>query len=144
VELRSIVPPVPWKGLVPIIVGAGLVLLPAPSGLTPGAWRYFSLFAAVVAGLVVEPIPAPAVGFVGMAIGAASCLVPALPFALLLCDSLGMMGILTPYASGPAPVYFGSGFVSRKECWTLGLVFGVIFLLTLISIGIPWLLLIHP
>lgn len=39
------------------------------------------------------------------------------PFALLLCYSLGMMGILTPYATGPAPVYFGSGYITRKAFW---------------------------
>jgi len=31
-----------------------------------------------------------------------------------------IMGILTPYATGPSPVYFGSGFVSRKDFWRLG------------------------
>jgi L-tartrate/succinate antiporter len=66
------------------------------------------------------------------------------PLALLLCYSLGLMGIITPYATGPAPVFYGSGYVSRAEFWTLGLIFGLIFLAALIGIGIPYLMYLHP
>jgi L-tartrate/succinate antiporter len=65
--------------------------------------------------------------------------IPVKPFALLLCYSLGLMGIITPYATGPAPAFFGSGYISRREFWTLGLVFGLFFLATLLGIGIPYL-----
>jgi L-tartrate/succinate antiporter len=61
--------------LVPVAIGLAIAALPAPTGLTPGAWRYFALFAAIVAGLVTEPLPAGAVGFVGTGLGAVSCLV---------------------------------------------------------------------
>jgi L-tartrate/succinate antiporter len=61
-------------------------------------------------------------------------------FALLLCYSLGIMGVITPYATGPGPVYFGSGYVNRKDFWRLGLIFGVIFLVALMGIGTPYLL----
>jgi di/tricarboxylate transporter len=54
------------------------------------------------------------------------------------------MGVLTPYATGPAPVYYGSGFVSRRAFWTLGLVFGVIYLAALLAIGIPYLMAVRP
>ncbi len=33
---------------------------------------------------------------------------------LLLVYSIGLMGVITPYATGPAPVYFGSGFIPAK------------------------------
>lgn len=78
---------------------------------------------------------------------AAGMAIPGLPvntYALLLCFSLGIMGIITPYATGPSPVYFGSGYVSRKHFWTLGLVFGVIFLVALLVIGVPWLSVVNP
>ena len=71
---------------------------------------------------------------------AAGMAVPGLPvpiYALLLCFTLGIMGIITPYATGPSPVYFGSGFVSRKHFWILGTVFGAIFLIALLVIGTP-------
>ena len=69
---------------------------------------------------------------------AAGAAVPGMPvrtFGMLLCYSLGIMGVLTPYATGPAPVYFGSGFITRRDFWILGLVFGAIFFLSLLSIG---------
>ena len=50
--------------------------------------------------------------------------VPGMPlrtFALLLGFSLGIMGVITPYATGPAPVYFASGFIARRDFWRLGL-----------------------
>ena len=55
-----------------------------------------------------------------------------------------MMGVISPYATGPAPVYYGSGYISRKDFWVLGLVFGVIFLAALLIIGIPYLSAFNP
>jgi L-tartrate/succinate antiporter len=65
---------------------------------------------------------------------------PVRPLALLLCYAIGLMGVLTPYATGPAPIYFASGFVSRPAFWTLGAAFGAFFLLILLALGTPWLL----
>jgi len=78
---------------------------------------------------------------------AAGAAVPGLElrtFALLLCYSLGIMGILTPYATGPSPVYYGSGYVPRKDFWRLGLIFGLIYLGALLAVGVPWLLFAKP
>ena len=49
------------------------------------------------------------------------------------------MGVISPYATGPAPVYYGCGYISRADFWKLGLIFGVIFLVALLIIGIPYL-----
>jgi L-tartrate/succinate antiporter len=73
---------------------------------------------------------------------AAGASVPGMPvraFAMLLVFSLGIMGVVTPYACGPAPVYFGSGYVSRRDFWRLGSIFGLIFLGTLLLLGVPYL-----
>jgi L-tartrate/succinate antiporter len=59
-------------------------------------------------------------------------------FALLLSLTLGMMGILTPYATGPSPVYYGSGYLPAKDFWRLGAIFGVIFIAALLLLGVPW------
>ncbi|HEV7501762.1 MAG TPA: DASS family sodium-coupled anion symporter, partial [Vicinamibacteria bacterium] len=78
---------------------------------------------------------------------AAGAAVPGLPvktFAMLACYSLGMMGVLTPYATGPAPVYFGAGYISRRAFWSLGLLFGVLFLAVLLGLGAPFLLARQP
>jgi len=55
-----------WKALVPIAVGAVLLLLPIPEGLKPNAWYYFALFIAVILALILEPISAAAVGLIGV------------------------------------------------------------------------------
>jgi L-tartrate/succinate antiporter len=71
---------------------------------------------------------------------AAGAAVPGMPvrtLALLFVLPLGLMGVLTPYATGPAPVYYNCGFLSRLQFWVLGLVFGLIFLITMLVIGVP-------
>ena len=47
------------------------------------------------------------------------------------------MGVLSPYATGPAPVYHGSGYLPTATFWRLGATFGVVFLAALLSIGMP-------
>jgi L-tartrate/succinate antiporter len=74
-----------------------------------------------------------------LAAGAAVPGIPIAKFARLLCYSLGIMGVLTPYATGPAPAYFGSGYLSRRDFWRLGLVFGLIFFAALLAIEVPFL-----
>lgn len=74
-----------------------------------------------------------------LAVGAAVPGMPVTLLALMLCYTLGIMGIITPYATGPSPVYFGSGFIGRRDFWVLGLVFGVIFLALLLIVGLPYL-----
>jgi L-tartrate/succinate antiporter len=69
---------------------------------------------------------------------------PVKVFALMLAYSIGLMGVITPYATGPAPVYFGSGFIPRRDFWILGFVFGLIFLTVLLGVGLPYLLRFHP
>ena len=70
--------------------------------------------------------------------------VPVKMFAMLLCYSLGIMGVITPYATGPSPIYYGSGYISRAAYWALGLIFGVIFLAVLLLVGVPYLRFVSP
>jgi hypothetical protein len=64
-----------WKALAPIIVGVALLLVPVPAGLTANAWYYFALFVAVIIALILEPIPAAAVGLIGVTAATVSQLV---------------------------------------------------------------------
>ena len=64
-------------------------------------------------------------------------------FALLLCLTLGIMGMLTPYATGPSPVYYGSGYLPARDYWVLGAVFGLIFIAAFLLIGMPWMAMIR-
>ena len=62
------------------------------------------------------------------------------PIVTMLCMySLGLMGVIGPYATGPAPIYFGSGFIGRAEFWKFGLIFGLIYFAGLVVIVLPWL-----
>jgi len=61
-----------------------------------------------------------------------------LQFALSLAFTLGLMGILTPYATGPSPVYYGSGYLPTADYWKLGGIFGVLFIAAFLLIGLPW------
>jgi citrate:succinate antiporter/L-tartrate/succinate antiporter len=66
-----------------------------------------------------------------------------IPTLTLLCVySLGLMGVISPYATGPAPMYYGSGYIGKREFWKLGLIFGVIYFAGLLLIVLPWLQLI--
>jgi len=55
-----------WRVVVPLAVVAVIAALPAPQGLEPHAWYFFAIFAGVIAGLVTEPLPAPAIGLIGV------------------------------------------------------------------------------
>jgi citrate:succinate antiporter/L-tartrate/succinate antiporter len=62
------------------------------------------------------------------------------PVLTLLCVySLGLMGVISPYATGPAPMYFGSGYIGKRDFWKFGLIFGLIYFFGLIVIVMPWL-----
>jgi L-tartrate/succinate antiporter len=97
---------------------------------------FFFLIHYMFAGLVAH---ATALLPVVLTAGAAVPGMPVRTLALLLVFSLGIMGVLTPYATGPAPVYYGCGFITRRDFWRLGLIFGLIFLAALLLIGVPWL-----
>ncbi|WP_430735293.1 DASS family sodium-coupled anion symporter [Halodesulfovibrio aestuarii] len=52
--------------------------------------------------------------------------------ALMLAASLGLMGIITPYATGPSPIWYGSGFISQARWWFLGIIFGGLYVATML------------
>jgi anion transporter len=58
---------------------------------------------------------------------------------LVCCYSLGLMGVISPYATGPAPMYYGSGFIGTGAFWKYGLIFGLIYFAGLLVIVLPWL-----
>ncbi|MDR3683629.1 MAG: DASS family sodium-coupled anion symporter [Geothrix sp.] len=76
-----------------------------------------------------------------LAVGAAIPGMPVDKMALLLCLQLGIMGVITPYGTGPSPVYFGSGFLPGPLYWKLGTVFGLLFLAAFFLITVPWVML---
>ena len=72
---------------------------------------------------------------------AAAVAVPDMPMkllSLLLCYTSGISAMLTPYASGPSAVFYGGGYIDRKDFWILGFIFGVVFLVVFLLLGIPY------
>jgi L-tartrate/succinate antiporter len=75
-----------------------------------------------------------------LSVGAAIPGFPITAAALLLSLELGFIGIISPYGSGAATVYYGSGYVPPKDFWRLGALFGVFFLIVFLLVDVPWVL----
>ncbi|WP_024594745.1 anion permease, partial [Pseudoalteromonas sp. AC163] len=69
----------------------------------------------------------------GLALGA-----PPLFLGLLLAGASSLMMSLTHYATGTSPIVFGSGYVSLKDWWVMGLIMSVINLSVWGVIGGLW------
>jgi L-tartrate/succinate antiporter len=83
-------------------------------------------------------VTAHTVALLPLFLGVAANLLPVemiQPLALLLVGSLGLMGILTPYATGPSPIWYGAGYITQATWWKLGAVFGAIYLAALVLLG---------
>ncbi len=71
---------------------------------------------------------------VGVSLG-----IPGLLLAFMLGFVGSLYGTLTHYGHGPAPVFFGSGYVDLKSWWIKGLITGLVMLLIYMVIGGLWL-----
>jgi len=74
---------------------------------------------------------------VGISLG-----VPGLLLALMLGFTGSLYGTLTHYGHGPAPVFFGSGYVELKSWWIYGLIIGLFLMLIFLVVGTSWMSLI--
>ena len=122
---------IPWFAAT---VGAhlgGLSILKALVALLVVNFLLHYLFASVTAH-VTAVLP------VLLAVGAAIPGMPVDKMALLLCLQLGIMGVITPYGTGPSPVYYGSGFLPGPVYWKMGTIFGVIYMGAFFLITVPW------
>ncbi|QED49428.1 anion permease [Cytobacillus dafuensis] len=63
---------------------------------------------------------------------------PAMLAALLLAFFSNLFACTTHYGCGPAPVFFGSGFVSQNKWWSLGLIISIIHILIWGLVGGVW------
>ncbi|MFC3847726.1 DASS family sodium-coupled anion symporter [Helicobacter baculiformis] len=73
-----------------------------------------------------------------MSMGAGVMGVELKELALLLMLTLGIMGILTPYGTGPSLVWYGSNYIKSAEFWKYGLLFGLLNLSLFLSLCVPW------
>ena len=73
--------------------------------------------------------------FLAVAVAAGA---PPMLSAIALGVETGIMGCLTHYATGPAPIYFGSGYITQPEWWKVGFICSILFLICFLGIGPMW------
>ncbi len=64
--------------------------------------------------------------------------VPALAGALMLAFASNLCAVVTHYGNGPAPIIYGSGYVSLSRWWKAGLVMGLVYLAIWLGPGSLW------
>lgn len=60
------------RGVIVLVLGLAIWFAPLPAGLKPQALHLFAIFAAVILGFILQPIPTGAVALVGLSITAAT------------------------------------------------------------------------
>jgi DASS family divalent anion:Na+ symporter len=60
------------RGIFVVLIGVGLWLTPVPLGLKVDAWHLFSVFAATIAGFILQPIPIGSIAFLSITFTAGS------------------------------------------------------------------------
>ncbi|HKV34207.1 MAG TPA: DASS family sodium-coupled anion symporter [Pyrinomonadaceae bacterium] len=83
-----------------LFVAVGILLIPAPEGVTPQSWRLLAIFAATIMGSIVRPIPGAAVVLLGVT-------------ALPLFNVMKMNEVLTGYADPVVWLVLAAFFISR-------------------------------
>jgi L-tartrate/succinate antiporter len=58
--------------------------------------------------------------------------------ALGLAMTTGLMGVVSPYATGAGLPWYNSGYITSAEFWRNGTIYGAIFIATLIVVGLPF------
>jgi L-tartrate/succinate antiporter len=122
---------VPWLADVVVRQLSGVSPTAATAGLVAVFFVIHYLFASTTA-------HATALLPVFLAVGSTLPGVVVRDLALLLSFSLGLMGIITPYATGPSPIYASSGYLPTRDYWRLGAMFGAIYLTALILLSVCW------
>ena len=70
---------------------------------------------------------------VGLALG-----LPAVPLVVFLGAIPTIFGCLTHYGNGPAPIFYGSGYVGLGIWWRVGALLGVMYAVIWMVIGPLW------
>ncbi|MFT8871671.1 MAG: anion permease [Sporolactobacillus sp.] len=69
---------------------------------------------------------------------AVACGAPAMLTALILAFFSNLFGCTTHYGAGPAPIFFGAGYVSQGKWWTMGFIISIISILLWGIVGGVW------
>nr|WP_106782736.1 anion permease [Lysinibacillus timonensis] len=63
---------------------------------------------------------------------------PPMVSALVLAFFSNLFGCLTNYGSGPAPVFFGTGYVTQDKWWGVGFILSIVHIVIWLGIGGLW------
>lgn len=63
---------------------------------------------------------------------------PVMLAVLSLAFAANLCGCLTHFGTGPAPIYFGAGYVNQKEWWKVGFLMSLVHLVIWLGIGGVW------
>ncbi len=63
---------------------------------------------------------------------------PPLLAALMLGCETGIMGGLTHYATGSAPIFFGANYITQAEWWKVGFIVSISNMICFVGIGMLW------
>jgi L-tartrate/succinate antiporter len=77
-----------------------------------------------------------------LGVGAAIPAMPMPQYALLLCLTLGIMGVISPYGTAPNLIYCASGYLPARDFWRLGAIFGTVYFAAFMAVCVPWVLMI--
>jgi len=58
----------------------------------------------------------------------------------MLVYSLGIQGVISPYAHGAAPIWYSAGYISTRDFWRIGAIMGLFYMIVLLLVGFPFLL----
>ncbi len=76
--------------------------------------------------------------YVGLISVAAAAGAPPFVAAFSVAMAASLCGVLTHYGTGPAPVYFGAGYVSQGKWWQIGFVMSVLNICIFYFVGLAW------
>lgn len=79
------------------------------------------------------------VALLGVAVAAGA---PPLFSALILGFFGNLLASTTHYSSGPAPILYGSSYITQKRWWTMNIVLGFVYFIIWIGLGSLWMKLI--
>ena len=63
---------------------------------------------------------------------------PAFISSFVVAIASNICGCLTHFGTGPAPVYFGAGYVPQKTWWTIGFGISLLHIIIWLGIGGVW------
>src|SRR3989338_10171292 len=132
-----------WKVLFPVLIGLVLYFFLHPDGVDAKGWGLFSIFVATISGIILKPLPMPAISLIGLFVSIVTGTLDinehafkgfALPIVWLIVFVFFIARGFIKTKLGHRIAY---GFVSVLGKYTLSLGYGILLTEFLIGPAIP-------